>query len=424
MSLLSLNSLPAERERGISFVEKFRTSAEVVKNGGTINGSPTIDNGTTLNGTDESITYNLIGNELNSSELSIVMEFYPDFDYDINTYKYLFDSTSNNISIVKQSNAESNVLSLLIDGNTIHIASATYSSYWNVGEKNTLEICISSGDNNVWLNGTKIIDGEATAWSAISPVNFYIGMRFSGHWYFDGKITKFDIFKKCLTEQEFTDYRNNDTFTYENDATLNLPMGLEQHDPTNTRSLDMSGNNNHATISGATKLTERHGYSFNGSSDYLNLGSMSSPSASFSITALVKQTNSASDWDAMYSSESVEIWFGFKASSGQLRCHIGGSSNYITTNNDVVQSNRIHAVTTTWDGTTGRIYVDGNKVTTNITGTPSNPDVKTVSHIGQSNSGSYWQGDIYNVIIDDNIVMTEIQIKDLHRKLMRGYNRK
>ena len=47
MSNLINNSTPAERAVGARFAENFETAQAVVKNGGTITGTPVIDNGAT-----------------------------------------------------------------------------------------------------------------------------------------------------------------------------------------------------------------------------------------------------------------------------------------------------------------------------------------------------------------------------------------
>lgn len=60
---------------------------------------------------------------------------------------------------------------------------------------------------------------------------------------------------------------------YSKSAILSLPMGMQEHDPTNTRTLDVSGSKIHASFAAGaaapTKLTDRAGYNFNGTSQYL-----------------------------------------------------------------------------------------------------------------------------------------------------------
>ncbi len=79
MSRLLNNSTPAERERGFSFAETFESQAKVALNGGSVTGTLTIDFGATLDGTNDSITHNLQGHEFDSANISIVVEFWPDF---------------------------------------------------------------------------------------------------------------------------------------------------------------------------------------------------------------------------------------------------------------------------------------------------------------------------------------------------------
>ena len=89
MTLLCVNSTPAERARGCVFAEKCESAGKVVRNNGVINGTPTIHFGATLNGTTDGIEYALCGNEYDSNEISIVFEFTPHFNYDDNTNFWL-----------------------------------------------------------------------------------------------------------------------------------------------------------------------------------------------------------------------------------------------------------------------------------------------------------------------------------------------
>lgn len=73
-------------------------------------------------------------------------------------------------------------------------------------------------------------------------------------------------------------------FSYISQPSIYLQMRSQDHDATNTRTLDSSGNGRHASFGGPTKLTNKHGYYFDGN-DYIQLTSGLSfkPEFSFAV---------------------------------------------------------------------------------------------------------------------------------------------
>jgi hypothetical protein len=66
-----------EARRGLTFYEDFESQAEVELNGGTINGSPTIDETITLNGTTDFVRYDNTGQIFNNANGSIRFKIRP-----------------------------------------------------------------------------------------------------------------------------------------------------------------------------------------------------------------------------------------------------------------------------------------------------------------------------------------------------------
>ena len=242
MSRIIANSTPAERFCRCSFSETFESKAAVVANGGVITGTPSIAHGlATLNGTTDYITYALTGNEFNSAEISIVIEFWPDFDYDNNAESALFcTDTSVEYTVYKRNNAGSNELGILLGGTLIaFVVQGTYSPYWRVGERNVLVISGTTGATNAWLNGTQILTASATAWTPSGRTSLTIGRRTNGTRYFDGKIGPIKVFKGLLDAQDALNYYNKNTYSYMNDCVLHLPMRAGEHDPSNTDGIEL-----------------------------------------------------------------------------------------------------------------------------------------------------------------------------------------
>ena len=145
----------------------------------------------------------------NSAEISIVMEFYPDFVPSVNVRYWLYTTSSASIyGFYKMDNANSNVLRCYL-GNTVivEIAEATYSPYWRQNGKNVIVITGDSANNvtNVWLNEGHVVDGDTTAWSVADPSTLHIGSRYDAINQFDGKVTKFQVYPFVLTPLQVQD---------------------------------------------------------------------------------------------------------------------------------------------------------------------------------------------------------------------------
>jgi hypothetical protein len=283
MSLLTLNSTPAERLLGCTFSENFWSVGHVVRNGGSIVGTPVIDKGVILNGSTDSVVYRLQGHEFYSANISIVIEFWPDFDYDSDSQHYLFDTSSPYRYLVyKREDAGSNILGILLGNTTIaSIASATYGPYWKVGERNVLVVSGTSGSTDAWLNAEQILTNNTTAWTPDAPTQLMVGARYSDSGtLFDGKITKVSVFNFLLTEHDAIRLYNDDVYEYKKHLVFDLPMGAAQHDPTNVQTLDVSGNDFHAEFGdGSTSTTfptkeNTIGYYFD-SGDHMEIASFS-----------------------------------------------------------------------------------------------------------------------------------------------------
>jgi hypothetical protein len=148
---------------------------------------------------------------LNSAEIGIVIEFYPDFETGEDAQRFLFDTSADRYLVVKQANALSNVLNINLGGTPIAtIAEATYSPYWNVNGKNVLVISGTTGNTSAWLNGNRILSNEATAWSLSNPTTLIFGARGTlGSGYFTGKMTNIQVYHFILTPTQVQDIQIN-----------------------------------------------------------------------------------------------------------------------------------------------------------------------------------------------------------------------
>jgi hypothetical protein len=275
MSLIK-NTTTAERQRQCVFADNFENLASVIDNGGQAVGAPSFENGVTLDGTSDSVLYNNIGH-ISSRNFSAVIKFIPEFDPDEDQLRYFYGSTAG-YTIFKHNNASNNIMRIVIDGIIIaDIAEATYAPAWNTGELNTLIVSSKSGDTDAWLNETKILSNDVSGWTASEFGTFYLGASNVGTNPFKGEIKSIKLFVAKLSGDEATDYLTETTYSYRNSEVIDLPMLLEDHDAANTKTLDRSGYDNHASFgAGAAepaKNTDRPGYNFDGTDDVMTITS-------------------------------------------------------------------------------------------------------------------------------------------------------
>lgn len=272
MGRLVKNSLPAERKRFLSYSETFENAVAVEQNGGSINGAPKIEIGAVFDGTNDYIEYDFTDSELSGGSLSFLIRFRPDFAFDDGVSHYIISSTSEDYRVWKTSSDR-----LQITLGNILIANVIIDSSWIQGTENRLVITSVSGDTSVWLNGSQVLANDVSAWSPAAISNFYIGAASNGAVKFDGEISEVKIFKTQLGDDEALQLSTSDWTTYRNQAVLDLQTDFLRHDPTNSQTLDISENglNGGFTGSNLTKNSNKLGYNFPGTDEFLDVGDTS-----------------------------------------------------------------------------------------------------------------------------------------------------
>lgn len=165
----------------------------------------------------------------------------------------------------------------------------------------------------------------------------------------------------------------------------------------NTTLKDISSNGNNGTWSGST--TQRYAPGkygsagvFNGSNDYINLGTLSSLnfSKNYTISAWIKSTYQSTNivFLGKYNGSGSDYWFGL--ATGKLSAQLGCQS----TNQQASDGNWHYATNTCIDGTT-YLYMDGTLIDTG-TCVASNPGGDVMIGKFGSSSSFYWNG-----LIDD-----------------------
>jgi len=432
MTILN-HATAAERERGLSWASDFPSAGAIVGDGGALTGTPTFDNGITLDGTTDLVTYNNVDGKFNSSTMSFVIKFTPNFATGDNVTRQFFDATNGSrFYVVKQNNANNNVLGILM-GNALvaEVAEATYTGYWNEGDENILVITSANGDTSAWLNGTQILTDDNTGWTLKNPTEFYVGAQYGGINKFDGKINSIKVFKTQLTDQEALDISNNVTYEYINNTRGDYPLNMANHDPTNSRVLDVSGNDYHlafGTGSAATtptKNTQMQGYDFDGGDFFVISSGLGITDYPFTMSIVLSTTSPGlaaaidlADSGAGASNCSIRI-----NTDDTIQVSIRSGGGFNAAGNIIGNSgNVIHAVAVFASATSRSIYINGTLNATNTTNTSFfTPNRFTIGRFGDQTPSSFITGDMAKARVW-NIALTPMQIKDLYIRDLKKFS--
>jgi len=433
MSLLTKNSLPAERKRNLSFAENFVNAQEVRENGGRLRGDPSVDFGTTLDGTNDYISYTLDVSELRSATISILIRFAPDFAYDEDAIRYLIDTTNGaEFSVVKNNNAGSNTLDIVLGDTAIaSIASATYSDYWDVGVENILVVSGTTTDTSAWLNGVQILTEDNTAWSAAAPAALYVGAEQAGGSTFDGVIYEVKTFKVQLTDQEALNYSNGDWTSYRNQTALDCPLDLANHDLENLVALDISGNGYHLNFGTGseatrpTKNTTEQGYAIDGNDFFDNNSGIGITGFPFTMSLMFRTTSAGLVGvidlaDTASGTRNMGIYLN---TDEVVQVHARNPNFYPAGTIQGDNGNWIHAVCTFISATERSLYINGEY---NATATDSAaffaPDRFTVGRFGDLTPSANFTGDAAKVKVWNDRALTPLQIWDLALRDIKQIN--
>ena len=262
--------MPAERAIGCSFAELFKSAADVEANGGVVTGTPTFVDGFYVSDGSSHITYGQQYPTGVYTKLSI--------SFDIKGY---LGAPADFEGLVTSRNGAVNGYDIGINntrfffsfrgagGASLNLTLATASVDILDGKRHSI-VCTNDGANShVYFDG--VLEATAAGTVGVNTTEaLEIGARDglapmeAGH-----KIGSVKIYTSALVKQDAINKYNGTTYNYPNEALVHLPMQAIHHDPTNGRTLDVSGNDNHALITGATKLQKR-GYYLDGS-DYFTM---------------------------------------------------------------------------------------------------------------------------------------------------------
>jgi len=152
--------------------------------------------------------------------------------------------------------------------------------------------------------------------------------------------------------------------------------------------------------------------SFDGTDDYLDLGTASAlnPTSSLTVSAWVKMdshTNTLGIYDAVYSSSKDSSGaaggFALVNNLNKWKCYFySGTTWYaVESDNNVVDGQWYH-LASTWDGTTAKLYVNGSVQTSTLSLSSISYSTATSAKIGSYYTGNYLHGLIDEVSLFDS----------------------
>jgi len=422
---LTVNTTPAERRIGCIFSEKFENQTAVVENGGTVTGALSIDNGTTFDGATNYITYSNV-KDLGSENFSF--NFKVSFP-SAGTQEYLFAKWEDNDNrwYVRREAAGQIFMYCLVGGN-IRISAI---SAVGIADANTEYDITIVGD---WADTIRFyINRAASVGTVTTFTNDDItntGSLEVGHVstiFGEFTIENLKIFNQALTPTQIIDAYNNETYDYRNLALVDHPMTAATHDPTNVRTLDVSGNGHNAQFGDGststtypTKLAKR-GYSFDGTTDYFNLGSDTIGTGVGTFAVAFKATG----WGEGNSGRLFDNGktLGFVDSSARFRFSSDAAgSEAATANGSLSLGKRYVIIVTRNSSNNSDIWVNGTRlISDDSSGAPVAGDNNVI--IGNRLAGDRtFDGDIY-MYQQYDFVLTPTQIADLSIDMFEKLNK-
>jgi hypothetical protein len=183
---------------GLQFQDQFTNFNLSYLNGGVFIGGPPVNDGVRLDGTNQYVYYDTPRFHA-AAGFTIELKFVPNFEFGDSANHYIFDSTpTTGLSLLKHL---SNVLVFYVNTTQI-FASGSFGAYWLTGKENTLIISASSGDTTAYLNGIKVVDSDATAFSNFLITRITLGAAFSGVQGMPGTIKSFRFFMNAFTDAD------------------------------------------------------------------------------------------------------------------------------------------------------------------------------------------------------------------------------
>ena len=431
MRQLTKNSTPAERARNCVFAMNFESRLAMEKNGlDTYYGSPTIKHGyLTLDGSSD-VSSSGYEKYWGTGDMTVLVQMRTT-DTSGTRQRIAFGQGSGQLVMSLEFNANAKFGGYFAKAGAENFAEVN--KVINDGEWHT---CAVTFDSSTQLITGYVDDTAGTSTdTGVDSLNNNTILYFGGNVHSDhfvGDIRMFRVFNSCLSHEEIQDYQNNSTYDYRNEAVVDLQFRAEDNDPTNVRTLDSSGNGNHATLgdgstasSYPTKLS-KHGYSFDGISEYFTIQDDATLRTSpITVMALIKKA-------AYIDSQCVVAQSGNNAAYETANWSLellgdslvfNGRTNYFLESAPSMRHGySIVGFQADNDSSVTNLILNGKIITTNAD-TPVGTDNTMNISIGRKtvHNGRHYHGDIIQYI-QWSTFLTPLQLLDAHISLMKKIN--
>lgn len=412
----------AEVRRGCIFSEELSSVDGVIRNGGTIGSGAKFvspQEGFFFNGsTTAKINF---GDILRIPKTATTMSCWFKCDNSVVTEMMLFGQ---NDAFGTRIHITNGVLTFyLIIGVAARIVNAT--GTWNDGQWHHVVGTWSSGDYvKIYVDG-KYNSATASTYTGVCSTNtgysdFTINSTILANKFFKGNLRGVKVFSTALDTDEIAAYYNNSMFSYMDYCIQLLPMRIQDHDIANARTLDRSGNNNHAQLGNGsttttfpTKLSDRPGYYFDGG-DHMVTTIL--PVATQSIYCLFSRrvaVPATCTYFGCYNSVSgrYQALYDF-TTTGTLKWYSGA---LVYTGPEMRGQQMISACCRTTGGNKHWLLLDG--VTEGKSTSATNLNTTEAMYIGAMNNTGVAQnkitGNIYSYAVFNNIFLNTMQAIDL-----------
>lgn len=391
MSRLIQNSLPAERLRGCLFAEKFESADKVINNGGSISGSPAINFGLAIDGVSDSISYPVDVSPVRSYSFWITLATGTE-DILRLTAVHSIEAVAGSITTTPAPGAGTNIYVNGVLGSAI------------TTDRSFVVVTMTSG-----LTLTDLIVGQDDSFGEFT-------------------IEDLKLWEFVLEPDEIYQMANNSTYIYKDSAALDLSTLTENHDAANTRSLDISSNDNHATFGdGATSTTyptktKSKGYYFDGG-DYLDTGTGFQYISDVSVALWFNVIDySSTSMLFNYYADATNGWGLQISTAGEVSIFNDISNAGVNLYANTIYPNTWNHIVAILDSLDNKMYLNGSLINSGTTALDDWSSFAGTFYIGAMEpSSQYFNGYISNVQVFDS-VLSNIQVKDLYINGSRNLN--
>lgn len=291
----------ADIKRGCVMALDFRDREQLRRIGATVYGDPVVHFGVEGNSTDVSVVLKISGLVFDQPELTLQFEYYPQSASD-GPLEHLIDLyiVGKRLVIFRTSSK------LYVRVDTTDIFSETVGGgSWDVGKKSMITICLKSGDSALYINETISVTSTDT-FTLGKLVDLVVGSRYTGTGFFNGILKYMKVFHATLTEREHIDTYEQTTYSYMQDATVNLPMTEDWYNSGSGLALDASGKGNDGTLVSCVKHNKA-GFILDGSTSAIT--GLPALTGDFTVSICSDHTVNHYNTDTVY--ESIRTIGGF-----------------------------------------------------------------------------------------------------------------